>query len=203
MKLLDFAAFRLVGSTVSAASRHVVFTSLGDIALVGAGVTMAVGSVVFAGAMLLGGNHEPRVNGLQYLAIFAQPRGSSRPALAESPPTATTNRRVADDALDMAPTGSIARSAVAGSIGAEGYRIVAAEPGMAWLSDGAEIRVIKPGEVAPGLGRVASIVKRDGRWALIDESGATLLRDDRPETKVVPDRNEPFARRMIFGGGDD
>ncbi len=202
MKLLDFAAFRLIGSTVSGVSRHIVLKSLGDIALVGAGVTMAVGSVVFAAAMLLDGDHPPRVNGLQYLAIFAQPRGSSPPTLAESPSAGATSRRVAEDALDMAPTGSIAHGAPGGSTAAEGYRIVAVEPGMAWVTDGAEIRAIKPGEVAPGLGRIASIVKRDGRWALIDESGATLLTDERPETKDVHDGNEPFARRMIFGGGD-
>ena len=86
-----------------------------------------------------------------------------------------------DDAVDMAPTGSIARGAAGGSTAAEDYRIVAVEPGMAWLSNGAEIRVVKPGDVAPGLGRIASIVKRDGRWALIDESGATLLTSDKPD----------------------
>ena len=199
MKLPDFAAFRLIASAASAFTRHAMLKSLGDLALVGAGMAMAVGSIVFAGAMLLQADHEPRVNGLQYLAIFAKPRGSSRPALAESPPVAAANRRVADDALDMAPTGSIARGAAGGSTPAEGYRLVAVEPGMAWLSNGSEMRVVKPGEVAPGLGRVASIVKRDGRWALIDELGATLLTSDASETNGLGDRGEPFARRMIFG----
>ncbi|MGD0564856.1 MAG: hypothetical protein ABSA66_17425 [Roseiarcus sp.] len=202
MKLLDFSAIRHIASTASGVSRHIILTSLGDFALVGAGVAMAVGSIAFAGYMLLQDNHEPRVNGLQYLAIFAKPRGPSPPTLAESPPVAAANRRVADDSLDMAPTGSIAHGAVGGSTGAEGYRIVAVEPGMAWLSNGSEIRVVKPGEVAPGLGRVASIVKRDGRWALVDESGATLLTNDKPETKGLDNGNGPFARRMIFGAGD-
>ena len=40
---------------------------------------------------------------------------------------------------------------------------------MAWLSNGSETRMVKPGQIVPGLGRVASIVKRDGRWALVDE----------------------------------
>ncbi len=198
MKLLDFSAFRLIASTASGVSRHIILTSLGDFALIGAGVAMAVGSIGFAGYMLLQDNHEPRVNGMQYLAIFAKPRGSSQPAFASSPPVAGASRRVADDGLDMAPTGSIAHVAA----GAEGYRIVAVEPGVAWLSNGSEIRVVKPGEVAPGLGRVASIVKRDGRWALVDEFGATLLTNDKPETEGRDNRDGPFARRMIFGAGD-
>lgn len=202
MKLFDFSALRFFASTTSAVSRHVITTSLSDFALVGAGVAMAVGSVGFAGYMLLQNDHEPQVNGMQYLAIFAKPRGSSRPALAEAPAVAAASRRVADDGLDMAPTGSIAHAAAGGSTGPEGYRIVAVEPGMAWLSNGPEIRVVKPGEVAPGLGRIASIVKRDGRWALIDEAGATLLTSDNPETKGLGAGDGPFARGMIFGAGD-
>ncbi len=202
MKWLDFTAFRLIASTASAVPRQVMSKVIGDFALVGAGVAMAVGSIVFAGAMFLQYDHEPRINGLQYLAIFAKPRGSSRPALAESPPVAAASRRVADDALDMAPTGSIAHGAADESAAAESYRIVAVEPGMAWLSNGSETRVVKPGEVAPGLGRVASIVKRNGRWALLDESGATLLTSDAPQAKGLGNGHEPFARRMIFGEGD-
>jgi hypothetical protein len=198
MKLLDFSAFRLIASTASGVSRHIILTSLGDFALIGAGVAMAVGSIAFAGYMLLQDNREPRVNGMQYLAIFAQPRGSSRPAFASSPPVAAASRRVADDGLDMAPTGSIAHM----TAGAESYRIVAVEPGAAWLSNGSEIRLVKPGEVAPGLGRVASIVKRDGRWTLVDESGATLLASDKPEPQGRDNGRGPFARRMIFGAGD-
>ena len=199
MKLLDFSAFRLIASTASGVSRHIILTSLGDFALIGAGVAMAVGSIGFAGYMLLQDNHEPRVNGMQYLAIFAKPRGSSQPAFASSPPVAAASvrrrrrSRHGGDRVDR-PRG--------GRRAAEGYRIVAVEPGMAWLSNGSEIRVVKPGEVAPGLGRVASIVKRDGRWALVDESGATLLTNDKPETEGRDNRDGPFARRMIFGAGD-
>lgn len=202
MKLFDFSALRFFASTASGVSRHVIMTSLSDFALVSAGVAMAVGSVGFAGYMLLQNDREPRINGMQYLAIFAQPRGTSRPALAEAPPVGAARRPVADGGLDMAPTGSIAHGATGGSTGPEGYRIVAVEPGMAWLSNGAEIRVVKPGEVAPGLGRIASIVKRDGRWALIDDAGATLLTSDKPETNDLGDGERRFARGMIFGAGD-
>ncbi len=202
MRLFDFSAFRLIASAASGVSRHVMLKSLGDIALVGAGMAMAAGSVVFAATMLLQNNHEPRVNGLQYLAIFAKPRGAPRPALAESAPVAAASRRVADDGLDMAPTGSIARNPAGGTLPAPGYRLVVVGPSMAWLSNGTQMRVVKPGEDVPGLGRVASIVKRDGRWALIDESGATLLASETAETKGPGNRGEPFARRMFFGDSD-
>jgi hypothetical protein len=202
MKWLGFAASRRLASRASGVSRHIMAKSLGDFALVGGGMAMAVGSIVFAGAMLLQHDRQPQINGLQYLSIFAELRGPSRPALAEPPPVATANRRVADDALDMAPTGAIAGGAAGGPIAAKSYRIIAVEPGMAWLSDGAQTRVVKPGDVAPGLGRVASIVKRDGRWALVDESGATLLASDAPATKGTGKRGDPFARSMIFGKGD-
>ncbi|MGO9771061.1 MAG: hypothetical protein ACLPSW_16240 [Roseiarcus sp.] len=218
MKLPGFAAHRPVASTASGVWRRVAAKSLGDLALVGVGMAMAVGSIVFATDMLSQGNHEPRVNGMQYLAIFAQPRGSPQPAPAASPAVAAANSRGADsavdtaptgsivrgadDAVDMAPTGSIARGAAGGPPPAESYRLVAAEPGVAWLSNGSETRMVKPGQIVPGLGRVASIVKRDGRWALVDEKGATLAMDDRPRPKGPGDRGEPFSRRMIFGQGD-
>ncbi|MGD0642709.1 MAG: hypothetical protein ABSC22_18370 [Roseiarcus sp.] len=187
--------------------------TIGDIALVGAGVAMAVGSIVFAAAMFGQDDHAPRINGMQYLAIFAKPRGASHPTIAEAPVVTATPPVVADAAVDMAPTGSVARRALdmapTGSIvrGAASessapisYRIIAVEPGMAWLSDGPEIRVVKPGDVAPGLGRIASIEQREGRWLLIDESGATLLSSDSPVAKDFGDGDGPFARRMIFGG---
>ncbi len=189
--------------------------TIGDIALVGAGVAMAVGSIVFAAAMLGQGDHPPRINGMQYLAIFAKPRGSAQPRLAQSPVVAATAPRVvgatldmtptgavARDAVDMAPTGSIPRGAAGESNAPETYRIIAIEPDMAWLSNGAEIRVVRPGDVAPGLGRIASIMQRDGRWALIGESGATLLTSDKPDPQEAGKGDGPFARRMIFGVGN-
>jgi hypothetical protein len=101
----------------------------------------------------------------------------------------------------MAPTGAIARGPAGESAAAEPYRIVAIEPGMAWLSNDSEIRVVKPGDVVPTLGRVGSIERRDGRWALVDESGATLLATDKPIAGALGDADGPFARRMIFGDG--
>jgi hypothetical protein len=216
MKAPDSVASRRTAPTAPGAAPRVTKKRVGDFALVGAGAAMAVGSIVFAGAMLLDDNHAPRINGMQYLAIFAKPRGSPPPALAQARPAAAAPRVAAaalDMAptgaiahgpvgpLDMAPTGAIARGPAGESAAAEPYRIVAIEPGMAWLSNDSEIRVVKPGDVVPTLGRVGSIERRDGRWALVDESGATLLATDKPIAGALGDADGPFARRMIFGDG--
>jgi hypothetical protein len=233
MKSLDIAAPRPIAPNAPAAARRGMARRVGDFALVGAGAAMAIGSIIFAGAMLLQDNRLPRISGMQYLAIFAKPRGSPPPILAGSPPAAA-NPRVAAGALDMAqtgsiahgpadvpdlaptgsiahgpagvpdlaPTGSIAHGPAGGSTSAGSYRIVAVEPGMAWLSNGSEIRTVKPGEVVPSLGRVGSIERRDGRWALVDESGATLLTTDKPKATGLGYVDGPFARRMIFGDGN-
>jgi hypothetical protein len=194
MNLLGLTAIRHFASAAASLTRHLAVKSLGDFALVSAGMAMATGSVVFAGYSLMGADHGPQINGLQYLAIFAQPRGQHAPA-AESAPTPN----VAGDALDMAPTGSI--HGAAASPAAPAYRIFAVERDMVWLSNGTELRVVRPGDVAPGIGRVASIAKREGHWALLDESGATLLVAD--SNPVAPTAGDgPFARRMIFGSGE-
>jgi hypothetical protein len=224
MKLFAFPAGRW---SVWKLPRRAIFKALGDAALVGTGMAMAAGSVVFAAAMFLEGDHAPRVNGMQYLAIFAKPRGASRPTVAEAPAVAATDQRVAGNAvdmtptgsigadttekapsgspatsdLDMAPTGSIAHEAPDAPNPAENYRILAVEPDMAWLTRGGEIRAVKPGDVAPGLGRVASITRREGRWVLLGDDGQTLLKGDPQAPKDVGRGGDsPFARRMIFGG---
>ena len=97
----------------------------------------------------------------------------------------------------MSPTGSIFRGGD-GTLDSDPYRLVAVEPGIAWLRNSVETRVIKPGDVAPGLGRIAAIVERGGRWTLVDDSGAVLLAADPPPASAAAD--DPFSRRMIFGG---
>ena len=98
----------------------------------------------------------------------------------------------------MTPTGSIARGAGDAPPIGDPYRLVAVEPGIAWLRNNLETRVVKPGDFAPGLGRIAAIQIRDGRWTLIDESGAALLAAETPAAAGAA--TNPFSRRMIFGG---
>ena len=98
----------------------------------------------------------------------------------------------------MSPTGSIARGGDDAPPSADPYRLIAVESGMAWLRNSVETRVIKTGDVAPGLGRIAAIVRRDGRWALLDDTGAVVLAADLPAAASAA--VNPFSRRMIFGG---
>jgi hypothetical protein len=209
MKLAGLLVPRFAAKTLAARSPV-------DIALFGVGVTTAAASVVFAVAMFAHGGDAPMVNGMQYLGVFGQPHGhvavvaSVEPAPARAAAPIPAAAKVADAAtaapthanprqsIDMSPTGSIVRGGDDASPEADPYRLVAVEPGMAWLRNSVETRVIKTGDFAPGLGRVAAIVERQGRWTLLDESGAVLLAAD-PSASPGAAAN-PFSRRMIFGG---
>jgi hypothetical protein len=187
-----------------------------DIALFGFGVTSAAASVVFAAVMFSRAGDAPMVNGMQYLSVFGQPHrhlavvASVAPAPARVAAPAAAATKVADSrtaapahaephqSIDMSPTGSIAHGGEDAPPDADPYRLVAVEPGMAWLRNSVETRVIKTGDFAPGLGRVAAIVERQGRWTLLDESGAVLLAEDPPASPGA--LVNPFSRRMIFGG---
>jgi hypothetical protein len=174
--------------------------SLVDVALIGAGLASAAASVVFAATMLARGDHAPMVNGMQYLAIFGQTQRTHTSPAAPPAPAQVAARADADKAIDFAPTGSIPRAVAAETAQADPYRLIAVEPGMAWLRNSAEMRIVKPGDIAPGLGRVGAIVNREGRWMLVDDSGAVLLAADPPQKAATA--LDPFSRRMIFGAGD-
>jgi hypothetical protein len=215
MKLAGFLVPRFAAKALAARSPV-------DVALFGVGMTTATASVVFAVAMFAHGGDAPMINGMQYLGVFAQPHRhlavvaavEPAPARAAAPAAAAAAAaaaaKVADtgavappradsrQSIDMSPTGSIVRGADDASPVADPYRLVAVEPGMAWLRNSVETRVIKTGDFAPGLGRVASIVERQGRWTLLDESGAVLLVADPPASPGAA--VNPFSRRMIFGG---
>jgi len=189
-----------------------------DVALFGVGLTSAAASVLFAAVMFTRGGDAPMVNGMQYLSVFGQPHrhlavvASVDPALLRPAPPTPIPTKVADSkvatparadsrqSIDMSPTGSIVRNGDdPAPDAADPYRLVAVESGIAWLRNSVETRVIKTGDFAPGLGRVAAIVERQGRWTLLDDSGAVLLAADPP----APQGNNavnPFSRRMIFGG---
>ncbi len=214
MKLAGLSVPRFAATTLAARSPV-------DIALFGVGVTTAAASVVFAVAMFARADDAPMVNGLQYLGVFGAPHGhvaivasvepaparAAVPAPAAPAPaaakladarTAAPARADSRQSIDMSPTGSIVRSGDDASPDADPYRLVAVEPGMAWLRNSVETRVVKTGDFAPGLGRVAAIVERQGRWTLLDESGAVLIAADLPASPGAA--VNPFSRRMIFGG---
>jgi hypothetical protein len=149
-----------------------------DLALIGGLVCTAAGAVAFAGYETLINDHMPKVNGLQYLAIFAQP--SSRASDGEP-------------ALDMAPVGAVSRATPGTTAG---YSLTGAQPSLAWLREGDRFFAVTPGDDVPRLGRVAAIEPRDGRWALIGERGEILIAG--AEVEIADPAGGRFDKRMIF-----
>jgi hypothetical protein len=156
-----------------------------DLALVGGSVVTATSAVGFAGYMMFAGDHEPHINGMEYLAIFAQPtrhavRGADKPDATK---------------VDDSPVGSIPPRDIKDNVA--GYWLVGAQAQFAWLREGNRIFSVRPGDEVPRLGRVAAIEQRDGRWTLVDSKGAALIVSGQPELSASAGGR--FDKRMIFG----
>ena len=135
------------------------------------------------------GDHQPRINGMQYLAIFAQPRGAGRAAesaaLKPPPPVA---------AVDPTPTGSIRPPAPRAAPANAPAEIVTADRARAWVKIDGTIRAAAPGDALPGLGRIDAIVERDGRWILLDDAGKELAAGAKGQGNATA----AFSRPLIF-----
>jgi hypothetical protein len=81
---------------------------------------LATGAIGFAGLMIVEGNPKPDVFGLKYLAIYAQPRRTAKPA-GETGPSSEPPAR---GGIDMSPVGSIGAASTAAVGG-----FVSAQPG--------------------------------------------------------------------------
>jgi hypothetical protein len=162
-----------------------------EIAIRAVGTALAGLSIAFAVYMLAYGGGKTRVNGMEYLAIFAQPRGPAgiAPAIKAPAPLPLAGA----PALDVATTGSLAVSAGNAAQDARPVEIVAARANRVWLKIDGAIRAAAPGDNVAGVGRIGAIVARNGGWVLLDDKGATLL-------TVARDANGAslFARKMIF-----
>ena len=134
------------------------------------GMALASLSAAFAMYMLAYGAGKTRINGMEHLAIFAQPRGPGG-AVRDPTPLATT----ASTSVDMAATGSLAASTGLSAPTPRPVEIVAAEPDRVWLKIDGAIRMAAPGETVGGLGRIGAIVARNDGWAVLDDRGAELL----------------------------
>ena len=144
-----------------------------EIAIRAVGTALAGMSVGFAVYMLAYGGGKTRINGLEHLAIFAQPRGSvGGPPPAERPAAPAADGGAA---VDMAATGSFAASAGMAAPQSRPIEIVAARADRVWLRIDGALRSAVPGDSVPGVGHIAAIVARDGGWALLDDKGAPLL----------------------------
>ncbi len=158
-----------------------------EVALRAIGTGLAGASIVFAGYMFAFGGGHVRVMGLEYLALFAQPRGS---AIAVSVPAPLPV--AAAIAVDTSPTGSLADPQPTPQPPPR-PEIVAARPGRIWLSTEGRIVAAGPGEEVAGLGRIGAIIQRDGGWAVLDDQGRTL--------RTLPGRANGavlFSRNLIF-----
>jgi hypothetical protein len=152
------------------------------------GMALASLSAAFAMYMLAYGAGKTRINGMEHLAIFAQPRGPGGVVRDPAPPPAD-----APAAVDMAATGSLAASAGLVAPTPRPVEIVAAAADRVWLKIDGAIRMAAPGETVAGLGRIGAIVERNDGWAVLDDKGAELL-------AVTKGANGAslFTRRRIF-----
>jgi hypothetical protein len=132
----------MVGAVTGLAAARVV-----DLALVGGGLATAIGAVALAGYMMTRGEHAPIVNGVQYLAIFAQPSHPHRDDDAPAPV-----------GVDINPVGAISHD---GKDQVAGYQMVGAQQSFAWIREGARIFAVHPGDEVPSLGRIGAIEMRD------------------------------------------
>ena len=162
-----------------------------EIAIRAVGTALAGMSIAFAVYMLAYGGGKTRINGLEHLAIFAQPRGSASAALpAEDPAPPIADGRAA---VDMATTGSFI--ATGGKVRPEArpVEIVAARADRVWLRIDGALRSAVPGDSVAGVGHIGAIVARDGGWALLDDKGAALLAVTKGANAAAL-----FARKRIF-----
>ena len=152
------------------------------------GTALAGLSMAFAIYMLAYGGGKTRINGMEHLAIFAQPRGPGGAVGVPAPSPADTS-----PVVDMAATGSLAASAGKAALDARPVEIIAAQADRVWLKIDGVIRTAAPGDSVAGLGRIGAIVARNGGWVLLDDKGAELL-------AVAKGANGAslFTRRRIF-----
>jgi hypothetical protein len=157
-----------------------------DIWVRAAGTALAAASIVFAGYMLAYGGGRIRVNGIEHLAIFAQPRGGSIGSATEVSQSEENEASAAK--ASSSPDGDEGASSEP-----QPTKIVAARPDRVWLMIGGKIRSAGPRDDVPGVGRIGAIVRRDGGWALLDGNGTTLL-------TVAKEANgaQLFSHSLIF-----
>ncbi len=145
-----------------------------DLALGAVGVGLAGTSAVFAIYMVANSDQGPRINGVESLAIFAQP---------VSAPYRGNVARVSEPEFDMTPVGSVrmrapppAETPVV-SKSATGYYIRGYSQGAALVQGPNGFFNVKVGADIDGLGRVTSIEAR-GRNLVIITTGGMISGDD-------------------------
>ena len=152
------------------------------------GMALASLSAAFAMYMLAYGAGKTRINGMEHLAIFAQPRGPG--GVVRDPPTPPADGRASRRHGRDRFAGRFRRpSRDARAAGRDRRR----EADRVWLKIDGAIRTAAPGDNVAGLGRIGAIVARNGGWVLLDDKGKELL-------AVAKGANGAslFTRRKIF-----
>jgi hypothetical protein len=175
-----------------------------DRMLIGGGLATAFCSLAFAGYMIGDRDRRPYFPGGEYLAIFARPNHGIQVAAHPSPAIARLDAPGDPHGVDPTPTGSIQSPSRAdppdgAALPSLRYRLVAASRDAAWVESELGFRQIKPGEVLPGLGRIAAIEQRNGRWTVTTDNALTLELNDGASVSSEATGGGRFARPMIFG----
>ncbi len=143
---------------------HLPHFDVAELGLKFTGVALAGGSIAFAAHMMGNPSDQPRITGVEHLAIYAKP--ARRTAQQPDPPRL---------GVDTMPVGSIRKSAPSAVLA--GYELLEASPDWALLRlpEGRITRVPRGGRIG-GLGSVVSIEKRGENWALVTEKGVIRAR---------------------------
>ena len=129
------------------------------------GTALAGLSMAFAIYMLAYGGGKTRINGMEHLAIFAQPRGPGGAVGVPAAPSPADTSPV----VDMAATGSLAAAGKAPD--ARPVEIIAAQADRVWLKIDGAIRTAAPGDSVAGLGRIGAIVAAQRRLGVARRQG--------------------------------
>jgi len=177
---------------IIAASATFVSARLVDIALISTGVAAAAGSALFAGVMVMRGDHNPPINGQEYLSVFAAPKGSVSPS-ADSTEVADTPG--AQPGIDLSPLGAIN---LPSTIDRGDYTLVSARSDLAWVRAGSNIFAVHPGDTLPNLGKVSAIIWGGGHWTVVSDRGEILLVSGDGGETANP--KSSFVRPLIIDG---
>ena len=149
------------------------------------GVVLACGVAAFAGFETWTNDGVPKINGVDHLALYAQPNGRRVIEEARNAPPVRT-----DPGIDYGPTATVRPGidyAPTSTVRNE-LRIVEVSRDRVRLSRGAEMIELKPGQSARGVGTLRQIVWANGAWSPVFDPSAQPVRprDRRDELLRLP-----------------
>lgn len=124
------------------------------------GIGLAAGSIAFA-VHMSGQSGAPRINGVEHLAIYAQPN-------------TLADRHARANGIDFTPIG--ATPIMGSQLTLAGYQLVEVVSGAALIRgpDG-RVRRVVVGERLAGAGRVIKFGRIEGKWLVVTDAG--LIRE--------------------------